>query len=98
MYRDEAEEIPMLNEDDIIRGRNSRYGRGRSISIDYGSRGGSSHEYEQSPEQALVSRSLQLLRTIPRFQYEALSWIPNLLKVQDTQAEISAEVHLPFLF
>lgn len=92
-FSDENDSAPMLSEDDIIRGRNARYGRRRSTSIDYGSRGSSSHEFEQSPEQALVSRSQQLLRTIPRFQYEALSWIPNLLKVQDTQAEINAEVY-----
>lgn len=62
--------------------------------MDYGSQGSVSHGFEISPEQALVSRSQQILRTIPRFQYEAPSWVPNLLEVQDTQAEINAEVCL----
>ena len=82
----------MLTEDELIAGRNARYGRRRSQSIDYSSQKSDSHEFEQSPEQALVSRSTQILRTIPRFQYEAPSWIPNLVNVQDTSAEINAEV------
>lgn len=39
----------------------------------------------------MYTRSLQLLKTIPRLQYEALSWVPDLLKVQDSQQEINAE-------
>lgn len=45
----------------------------------------------QTPDQALYSRSVQILKTIPRFQYEALSWVPNLLKVQDTEQELNKE-------
>ena len=81
----------MLTEEEIMQARNSRYGRRRSQSIDYGSQGRGSLEYEQTPEQALYSHSVQLLRTIPRFQYEAPSWVPNLEVVQDTQAEMNAE-------
>lgn len=92
IHSDNSEYGAVLTEDEIVRGRSMRYGRRRSQSIDYGNRGSGSHEFEQTPEQALVSRSLQLLRTIPRFQYEAPSWVPNLLCVQDTQAEINAEV------
>lgn len=89
----ETENIEIvLTEEDLIRGRNERYGRRRSQSIDYGSRGSGSHEFEQTPEQALISKSEQQLQTIPRFQYEAPSWVPNLLQVQDTQEEINAEV------
>ncbi|OAO12778.1 RabX4 [Blastocystis sp. ATCC 50177/Nand II] len=87
----DEEEVPMLTEEEIMQARNSRYGRRRSQSIDYGSQGRGSLEYEQTPEQALYSHSVQLLRTIPRFQYEAPSWVPNLEVVQDTQAEMNAE-------
>ena len=89
----ESENIEIvLTEEDLIRGRNERYGRRRSQSIDYGSRGSGNHEFEQTPEQALISKSEQLLQTIPRFQYEAPLWVPNLLQVQDTPEEINAEV------
>ena len=37
------------------------------------------------------SHSIQLLKTIPRFQYEALSWVPDLLKVKDTEQELNSE-------
>lgn len=75
-----------------MRARNGRYGRRRSQSIDYGSHSRGQNDYEQTPEQALYSRSCQILKTIPRFQYEAPSWVPNLLEVQDTQEERNAEV------
>ena len=88
----------MLTEKDIMEARNSRYGRRRSQSIDYGSQGRGKSGFEQTPEQALYSHSCQILKTIPRFQYEAPSWVPNLLKVQDTQEERNAEVVLLFLF
>ena len=81
-----------MTEEEIMQARNSRYGRRRSQSIDYGSQGRDSMENEQTPEQALYSHSVQILRTIPRFQYEAPSWVPNLEEVQDTQAELNAEV------
>lgn len=84
--------MPVLTEEDIIRARNGRYGRRRSQSIDYGSHSRGQNDYEQTPEQALYSRSCQILKTIPRFQYEAPSWVPNLLEVQDTQEERNAEV------
>ena len=45
----------------------------------------------QTPDQALHSRSIQILKSISRFQYEALSWVPNLLKVQDTEQELNKE-------
>ena len=93
MINSDSENIEIvLTEEDLIRGRNERYGRRRSQSIDYGSRGSGNHEFEQTPEQALISKSEQLLQAIPRFQYEAPSWVPNLLQVQDTQDEINAEV------
>ena len=87
----------MLTEKDIMEARNSRYGRRRSQSIDYGSQGRGKSGFEQTPEQALYSHSCQILKTIPRFQYEAPSWVPNLLKVQDTQEERNAEVVHLFL-
>lgn len=84
----------MLTEKDIMEARSSRYGRRRSQSIDYGSQGRGKSGFEQTPEQALYSHSCQILKTIPRFQYEAPSWVPNLLEVQDTQEERNAEVGL----
>ena len=39
------------------------------------------------------SHSIQLLKTIPRFQYEALSWVPDLLKVKDTEQELNSELN-----
>ncbi|KNB46664.1 hypothetical protein JH06_2350 [Blastocystis sp. subtype 4] len=80
-----------MTEEELIEARQQRYGRRRSQSIDYGSRGGGDHNFEQTPDQALHSRSIQILKTIPRFQYEALSWVPNLLKVQDTEQELNKE-------
>ena len=82
----------MMTEEEIMQARRARYGRRRSQSIDYGSQGSGSREFEQTPEQALYSRSVQILRSIPHFQYEAPSWVPDLEKVQDTQAELNAEV------
>jgi hypothetical protein len=83
-----------MTEEEIMEARNNRYSRRRSQSIDYGSHGSGSRDFEQSPEQALYTHSLQILKTIPRFQYEAPSWVPNLVKVQDTQAEQNAEVQI----
>ena len=80
----------MQTELEIMQARNSRYGRRRSQSIDYGSQGRGSLEYEQTPEQALYSHSVQLLRTIPRFQYEAPSWVAKFEVVKVTQAEMHA--------
>ena len=94
-YRKTKEESPVLTEEEINKLRSSRYVRGRTSSVDYSSQGRGSQGFEQTPEQALYSKSLQLTRTIQRFQYEAPSWVPNLLQVQDTQNELNSEVRIP---